>query len=467
MSFDYCGRFGNRARHTDWGKLEQGNMGNKTGKLHATQPSVRESSWYHWALVARRALTVLERQDEVDPTRLGVFGVSTGGSLVWPVAAIDKRVKAACPIYGVGWNTHPRSRYTSDPRANDPETLFWRRTMEPEAYASLVDCPVLFLNATNDHHGKMDWSFETLAALRGPWRVAYTPRYRHHITEDQGRDLPLFMDTYLRHGPTWPESPRLKLGLDASGVPQATLEPDRPAAVTRVEIHYAVRNDDPVTRYWRSAEVIQHDRRWVAPLSILDAQDRLFALANVTYDSGVCLSSNFEAAIPSALGPARASDRPSLQIGDFRLGTDGFATNSPGTDPVQFPQVVEIVTGPRGVKGLHILHRARPQTAKLSDPRWCGPDGARLSFLVLASRPTKLAVILHEHEFSPGAVRYKHVVQLDAHPDWQPVTLAPGDFKTEAGRTLVTWGSLDVLEFDQTEPPSGGLTLADIRWIVP
>jgi dienelactone hydrolase len=467
LSFDYCGRFGNRARYTDWGRLEQGNMGNKTGKLHATEPSVRESSWYHWALVARRALTVLERQAEVDPARLGVFGISTGGSLVWPVAASDKRVKAACPIYGVGWNTHPRSRYAADPRANDPETLLWRHTMEPDVYASLIDCPVLFLNATNDHHGKLDWSFETLAALRGPWRVAYTPRYRHHVAEEQGRDLPLFMDTYLRHGPAWPETPALKVGLDESGIPQATLEPDRPALVSRVEVFYAVRNDDPVTRYWRSAGAVRDDRKWVASLPILDPTDRLFALANVSYDSGVCLSSNFQAVIPATLGPARATDRTSVQIGDFRFGTDGFATNSPGTDPVQFPQVLEIVTGPQGVRGLRVLRRSRPHTAKLSDPKWRGPDGAKLGFLVLVDRPTELAVVLHAHEFSPRWLRYKHTLKLSAGSDWQPVALSVSDFQTDEGQKLADWRALDVLEFDPTESPSGGLTLADIRWIVP
>jgi dienelactone hydrolase len=467
LSFDYCGTFGNHARHTDWGKLVQGNMGNKTGKLHATGPSVRESSWYHWALVARRALTVLERQDEVDPERLGVFGVSTGGSLVWTVAATDKRVKAACPIYGVGWNTHPRSRYALDPKKNDPETLLWRHTMEPDVYASLMDRPVLLLNATNDHHGKMDWSYETLAALRGPWRVAFTPRYRHHIAEEQGHDLPLFMDTHLKQGPAWPETPVLNLDLDESGVPRASLMPDRSQPISKVEIFYAVRNVDPVTRYWRSTDVETRGDTWMTSLPILDPSDRLFAFASITYDSGICLSSNFQAVIPSELGPARATDRPSLQIGDFRHGTDGFATNSPGTDPVQFVRVLEMVTGPQGVPGLHVLRRARPHTAKLSDPKWRGPDGAKLGFLVQTGRPIELVVTLHEHEFSPAARQYKHAVKLGASPDWQPVALAAGEFKTSDGHTLAGWGALDVLEFDQTGPHSSGPTFADVRWIIP
>jgi pimeloyl-ACP methyl ester carboxylesterase len=69
----------------------------------ATEPSVRVSSWYLWTRISRRALTCLEQQPGVDPDRLGIFGVSMGGTIVWPLAAMDRRVAAACAIYGVGW----------------------------------------------------------------------------------------------------------------------------------------------------------------------------------------------------------------------------------------------------------------------------------------------------------------------------------------------------------------------------
>ena len=128
-----------------------------------TEPSVRASKWYHWTLLARRSLTVLERMPEVDPQRLGIFGISVGGSLVWYVAGTDDRVKATCAIYGCGWNTHPKSIYAEDPKKDDPSTILWRKTMEPEAYAPLITRPLLFLDGTNDHHGKMDWAYKTLA----------------------------------------------------------------------------------------------------------------------------------------------------------------------------------------------------------------------------------------------------------------------------------------------------------------
>src|SRR4051812_7695353 len=69
----------------------------------------------------------------VDPDRLGVFGVSMGGTIVWPMAAMDGRVKAACAIYGVGWNTHPDEIGAPDPQAGDAGVATWRAAMEPES----------------------------------------------------------------------------------------------------------------------------------------------------------------------------------------------------------------------------------------------------------------------------------------------------------------------------------------------
>ena len=76
------------------------------GQARTTEPSVRYSPWYHWALVSRRALTLLEQLPGVDRSRLGVFGVSMGAQLTWLVAGSDRRVKTAVPIYGCGWNTY-------------------------------------------------------------------------------------------------------------------------------------------------------------------------------------------------------------------------------------------------------------------------------------------------------------------------------------------------------------------------
>ncbi len=46
-------------------------------------------------------LDYLESRDDVDPTRIGMTGVSLGGMHTWLVAAADPRVAVAAPMIGV------------------------------------------------------------------------------------------------------------------------------------------------------------------------------------------------------------------------------------------------------------------------------------------------------------------------------------------------------------------------------
>jgi dienelactone hydrolase len=48
-----------------------------------------------------RALDYLETRPEVDKTRFGVTGRSGGGAYSWWIAALDERIKVACPVAGI------------------------------------------------------------------------------------------------------------------------------------------------------------------------------------------------------------------------------------------------------------------------------------------------------------------------------------------------------------------------------
>ena len=62
--------------------------------------SARNSGWFLAAMAARRAITFLEQQPQVDKNKIGVYGHSMGGKLTVMTAGSDKRVKAAAPSCG-------------------------------------------------------------------------------------------------------------------------------------------------------------------------------------------------------------------------------------------------------------------------------------------------------------------------------------------------------------------------------
>ena len=93
-------------------------------------PTPRDNPWFHWALVARRGLTLLEAQPEIDRDRLGIFGISMGGTFTWMVAGVDPRVKAAVPIYGNGWESHSGLSAQPEPEVSEDNRL-WRLLDSP------------------------------------------------------------------------------------------------------------------------------------------------------------------------------------------------------------------------------------------------------------------------------------------------------------------------------------------------
>ncbi len=467
MSFNWGGRWENRTEFTRWGALKQGNhLDAIPGPV--ARPNQRTSSWYHWAVVSRRCLTYLERQPEVDPKRMGIFGISMGGTLVWPIAAFDKRVKAACAIYGNGWDTNPASKHEPDPAEADPDTQFWRKTMQGEAYAPYIRCPVLFLSSTNDHHGKMDRGYDTLARMRAENRQVFTPRYRHHIEPEQGTALPLWMDTWLRGAPKWPKSPSVKLLIGADGVPALVVVPDRAKEVTRVEVFYALQNTNPVSRFWRSAESHSSGTRYTASLPILDPNHRLYSFANVFYKSGLCLSSNLAEMVPAESGAARATDVPDLLIDGGSTDYADWYQTAAYTDPVDTFKYLRSALGPDGVKGFGLAPRLGQvigiSTHKVGDPKWRGPAGAKLTFQVLSMKPNVLEVACVERDFVVGMKTFKAQVSLTTAANWQTISLSHEQFSTESGEKLAGWSKVEKMELNSPRWDGEMPLFAMFRW---
>lgn len=469
LTFNWGGHWENREKFTDWGSLKQGNHRDSGPMLQATEPTVRASSWYLWTRISRRALTVLEQMPGVDGRRLGIFGVSMGGTIVWPFAAMDSRVKAACAIYGVGANTYPDELDAPDSGAADAGVRLWRAAMEPESYASLIKCPMLFLNASNDQHGKMDWAFLTLQSLRSEWRQVHTPLFRHHIGVNEGSNLPLWMDTFVKgSGPVWPKPPEVTVTLDAAGVPQMEVKADHSQPITNATLFYAVENRNPKNRHWRSVTAGRIGNQWRAALPVLDVNQPLFAFANIYYANGIALGSSLVRVTPATLGNAKATDRPSLILSDVSDDFAGWATASPAADPLPPVPVTLVVTNlPGGTRALTTGTRLPLQTRRPSDPKWRAPKGAALRLQYHAGADGEVAVRLIENDMVAGMATYECKLRVAKSPATQPVTLQLSDFIPLRGVPLESWQNVQVLELDCQTGRGGEFSFVKAEWVMP
>lgn len=458
--------------NTDWGAVDPTQQ-NVSGYFNL-QPgpkylepceSPRNNNWYLLTMGARRGLTFLEQQAEVDPEQLGVYGHSMGGDLTIYVAGTDPRVKVAAPsVGGSGFSTDPWPLLPQQKKQlPDGDLGFFRATLGFESYAPHIKAPLLWLGATNDFHGIMDDTYRTGALIPGKdLRYAFTPHMNHRFTPEFEVTRPLWLDQHLKGTFRFPATPDSMLALATEdGVPTLRVTPDGSMTVAGVHLYYSV-DPSPQARFWRSANVTKEKDAWTAKLPILSLDQPLFAFANIHYrlktpqpvpfsqpTETFAISSLLRTATPENLRRAgvKATDAPSLRIDDFPHGLEDWYTLSPDNP-----------------------HHWQFWTRKLTDPKWRGRPGYRLTVDVKTGKPNELVVVLTENFFRSyrGKQRdFVAVVRLAGGDRWQTISLSPGEFHaTEDAKSPSSWNNVDLLGL-RAYYDEGGRLLGSKTWAGP
>ena len=419
---------------TDWGALDayhapcrnpKNNFGTVTPAawtLDAVE-SPRNNPWFLCTLGARRALTFLEQQPEVDAEKLGVYGHSMGGKLTVMTTGADTRIKASAPSCGG----------VSD-RTTD-EALY-HATIADNVYLSRITCPILFLSPANDFHGRIDDLQKALGEIPGKaWRVTCAPHHNHQDTEPYQVAGPLWFDQYLKGTFACPATPESTLTLKtATGVPGFSVKPDASRDLLFVDIFYTQqgqadgeKNDreNTMARFWHCAKAKRVGDSWTAELPLLGTDKPLWVYANVLYPlkepvtgagyyyglytaKAFTVSSRLTIATPAQLQAAsvKATDTPSLLIESFENGWQKEWFTYDLTD-----------------------NWAR-KTHKLYDPKWQAPASSKLALDVRSEQPNKMVV---------GVDSCAAEVQLKGGAEWQSVILSTADFLDAEGKALPQW----------------------------
>jgi len=415
MAHDYCGKAGDRVDYTRYPEsLRHGNMDKSVGPPIWSHGPNRESitdykqtSDYLWYAIQRRVLSYLLSQKEVDAERIGAKGYSYGGTIMWNLA-MDERVKAVVAYFGIGWNEYYRSQQVwmyNNPYQAPPMSAgeqLYLSAIAPQAHAPHIRAASLWLNGSNDHHGGHERGAETFKMFQSevPWDFAIQAR-GHHNTEKLGDDCKLWLERHVvGRDIFWPKRAQSGLSLNREGIPEFWIRPDAPDKIESLEIHYAQQGAVSFARAWRDAKAQKQGDVWSAELPVLNVDDYVFGFANIHYEGGIVVSSDFEAAIPSGLGDAKATDKLSNQLSE---GTGLWSNVAPAE-------------GVGGIKGFRILNQHRgTRNEQFNDPKWKAPQGADLRFKFYCTQPQ--SVILEVNG------QYAQRLEITASDDWQIMQL--------------------------------------------
>jgi dienelactone hydrolase len=231
----------------------------------------------HAVAAVLRGHSLLAAQKEVDPNRIGVTGLSWGGYLTCIIAGLDERLKVAVPVYGCGHLNENSVWLPRFEKMTPTQRQRWVDYFDPSRYLGGVNCPILFLNGSNDFAYPLDSYQKSYQQVRGPMVLSVKVRLPHgHIWTFHEVDC--FVDSVLKNGAPLP---RLKLMKITDGVAVAAFSAKVP--LTKAELNYTTDGGEWQKRLWKTipAEIGQGkltarlpaDRPLVCYLSVTDQRD--------------------------------------------------------------------------------------------------------------------------------------------------------------------------------------------------
>lgn len=427
---------------TDWGALDGYHAPgrNKGNHFPSAQPaawtldnveSPRNSGWFLCALAARRALTFLEQQPEVDPDRLGVYGHSMGGKLT-VMTAFDSRVKAAAPSCG-----GISDRYSDSP--------LFRSTIGDDVSLKKIKCPIIFLSPANDFHGRIGDLPDSINEIATTdWRVTCSPHHNHQDTADYEVATQLWFDQHLQKSFNFPATPETVLKLkNDDGVPTVTVNPDQSMPILSVDIFYTqhgVAGRDPhensMHRFWHHAASVNNDGVWTASLPLSNKDKLLWVYANVRYSLDEPVSGAGYYYGSYTANSFNVSSLLTMSTADELAGAGVLATRNPS-------HLIEDFEGDWEKEWFTYRPAEWARTThKLYDDVWKAPRGADLILELQAAEQNKIVVLLDE---------YAAEVKIDGGAESQKVILKLNDFRNYNDESLADWNEVRRLKLSPAE----------------
>ena len=429
---------------TDWGALDAYHAPSRYGKdafpsipvadwtLDAVE-SPRNNGWFLATLGARRGLTFLERQPEVDGNKLGVYGHSMGGKLTVLTAGSDKRVRAAAPSCG-----GISDRYSANPlhlaTVSDPPSL------------KEITCPIIFLSPSNDFHGRINDLETSIREIKSKdWRVTCSPHHNHQDTPEYEVATQLWFDQHLKNSFRFPKTPELKLLLPAGKSPMVTVDVDDTREIAAIDVFYTQQaqtdgkrdnSSNTKNRFWQHSAVSKNGGKWTAPLQLFSVEKPLWVYANVTYQLkkpisgagyyyGIYSASQFT--LSSLMKVATATDlmkskvvstlKTNILIEDFKddWRKEWFSYNS---------------------------KKWGMRTHQLYHPAWKAPKNAKLCFEVKAEKRNQMIV---------GLDQYVAEFTIPGKNTWHPIKLTLTDFKNFEMKPIANWIGIKEMRLNDSE----------------
>lgn len=236
--------------------------------------SPRNSGWFLATMGARRAITFLEQQRQVDANRIGVYGMSMGGKLTVLTAGADSRIKAAAPACG---GLSDLSSGRALPGVAD------------DSYLKRISCPTILMTPSNDFHSKVQDIPAAVNFLNTKdWRVVSSPNRNHGDSSEYSVGTLLWFDQHLKGTFKMAETPTINVSLNnKTQIPTVSVTADQSQDIRALDVYYTQDGlKKPADKFWRLAKPVKTGENTDFELPLSSTSKPLWVYADVHYELG-------------------------------------------------------------------------------------------------------------------------------------------------------------------------------------
>ncbi|HEY8390955.1 MAG TPA: hypothetical protein VIL26_08440 [Clostridia bacterium] len=449
FTIDYFGQNPQNSRYTIYPEvLSYANFSIAQNDLSLVKSSPKESPWYIWTAMARRALTLLETLQEVDSTKIAIMGIKTGANLAWKIAATDNRACCFVSMFNSGWLGYDflyKKNRESDVEISEERSIYLA-SLSTQSYAPLVKTPILVTLSTNECDSTFDRAFDTYSRIPQDTisLLSVIPYSDKEIFFEYSNTIINWLNNYLlQKKQVLPEQPKLRF-YNSDNRLYIEIKADTALPIKEIRLYQATETPDPCIRNWTRLKCdTAGDGIYFAAAEILDVSEYYFAFANVFYQNDYVSSSNMSAIIPSELKVMTPNVKASRLVYDSSLNLDCFTVIN---SEELFHNSKELVMekGAFDMYGIKALI-GDLATFKLGDPKFKGYEGDQLQIGYYSPVNQKVIIALKNYINEKWEYDYYYTLNVEGAEIWNKVTLAANEFKTSDGISLKSFENIALL----------------------
>lgn len=411
--------------------------------------SARETPWFQWVKVARRAITVLSETKYVDADRICVMGVDCGAQIAWQVAGIDGRVRALVPINGGGylWRRN-QCRFCGDALPYDDEERAFSAGVGAETYARFVSCPTCYIVSSNSISADVDRAGDILDLVPAETKSLMIIRgSSSQVTMSAYRSMLGWMSANFAHDGEPSQLPKLSFRADGNTL---YLHLRCPSAPVSSEAYFSAGEPVSFARDWMPLSSAQKvgENEFVYKVPVNAPDDLITAFACVNVDGEIVLSPPVAAVVPASLGIKKGEDAAEaksriLYSGNMGTGLFWVTTNDFFLDE----NVLGSVAGPFGIKGVRTT-KGKLVLCRNTQEEYASDKSALLQMDVYSETPRTICFSFLSY---PDRVHYRCRIALKGGDFWQKVKLSAAECKNDEGRSLSRFGICKLMTIADAE----------------